>query len=149
MAIKQRLQQLVGKLAAPMPPPWRPIDRPYPLLGGLDPRVEKLHKTPGVLAVWHLGVRPQWLKIAACTDLGAAIESAAANAAIMSYAPNGGVYAAWAPLPPAAMAGPVVHLVAELRPALQSHALAGELQPKPDTKPAVFALPPGAGDAAR
>ncbi|MDX2143185.1 MAG: hypothetical protein SFV19_07510 [Rhodospirillaceae bacterium] len=144
MAIKQRLKSLVDKLAVSAPSsPWRPATGPYPALATLDPAALQVDKVAGVLAVWHLGVRPQWLKVAACADLGAVVRAAMATPAIMSYAANGGIYAAWAPLPPAFLAGPVVYLVSELKPALQAVTLEGELVPKKGIKPEAIALPPG------
>jgi hypothetical protein len=150
MAIKQRLKSLVDKLAVPPAvAPWRPATGPYPALGAMDPAALGLDKISGLLAVWHLGVRPQWLKVAACADLGACVRAAQATPAIVSYAANGGIYAAWAPLPPAALAGPLVYLIGELKPTLQATVLAGELAAKPGLKPQAFALPPGAGARGR
>jgi hypothetical protein len=145
MAIKQHLKKLVGQAAARAEMPWRPIGTPYPMLAGLDAAAMGLDKVAGLLAIWHLGVRPQWLKVASCADLGAAVRSAQAAPAIMSYAPNGGIYIAWAPMPPALLAGPAVHLIARLEPTLQSRMLEQEVVVKAGIKPVAIDLPPGAG----
>jgi len=145
MVVGKRLKSLVKQLTEPpaAKSPWRPSDKPYPLLSEVDPAAAGLVGVPGIAAIWHLGVRPQWLRVVAARDLAAAIRSAAQNPAIISYKPNGGVYVAWAPLPLPALHGHVQHLTAILKPLLQTARLTSEVDQPPDTKPLDFPLPPG------
>lgn len=142
MAIGQRLAALVTRLTAPpsAPSPWRPAHAAYPRLAAAA--APEPAGTAGLVAIWHLGVRPQWLKVAAVRDIAAAVRSAAAQAAIISYRPNGGVYVAWAPLPLAALPAAAAHLRARLAPAVQALTLDGEIAVPASTAPAPFPLPP-------
>ncbi|MSO98484.1 MAG: hypothetical protein EXR11_09745 [Rhodospirillaceae bacterium] len=144
MALGKRLKSLIGSLtAAPTATsPWQPPGQPYPMLVGFDAAGAGLSGTAGLVAIWHLGVRPQWLKVAAVTNLALAIQSAANTAAIVSYKPNGGVYVAWAALQPAALLGPAQHVIATLKPVLQALPLASERAVPADIKPTDFPLPP-------
>lgn len=146
MAVGKRLKSLVKQLAdAPAPPsPWRPNDKPYPILASFEPDAAGLKNVSGLFAVWHLGVRPQWLKVAACADLSLAIRAAISAPAIAAYKPNGGVYVAWAALPKTpALLNHAQHLIVVLKPLLQETRLEGELITPPETKPLDFSLPPG------
>lgn len=138
-----KLKSLVKQFTAP-PNPWRPDHQPYPILATFEP--VGLKGVSGLLAVWHLGVRPQWLKVAAVADLASGILSAAKAPAIVSYAPNGGVYVAWAPLPKTApLAGHAAHLTQVLSPLLQATPLETELTVVSEAQPVEISLPPGTG----
>lgn len=140
-----KLKSLVRQFAAPANP-WRPDHHAYPLLAMFEPAVAGLAGLPGLMAVWHLGVRPQWLKVAASADLAVSIAAAARAGAITSYRPNGGVYLAWAPLARSpALPGHTVHLARLLSPRLQALRLEAELTVAADTPPQPFPAPPGTG----
>ena len=143
MAIGKTFKSLVDKFRTTdaAASPWFPRDAPYPLLVTFDPVM--VQPVAGIAAVWHLGVRPQWLKIAAAANLQVLIRSAAQNAAIISYRPNGGVYLAWAPLPANQMHGAAAHLIGRLKPALQTVRLHGEVDIPADAKHATIPDPPG------
>ena len=61
MAIGKKFKSLVELLRAPEEPssPWRPLGAPYPLLLNFDPVAVGILASPGLIAIWHLGVRPQ------------------------------------------------------------------------------------------
>jgi len=143
MAIGKKLKSLVDKIRTPEGPatPWLPKGAPYPLLASFDPAA--VQPAPGLIAVWHLGVRPQWLKVATTANLQAAIRSAVQNAALTSYRPNGGVYLAWAPLAANDLRGAARHLIDRLKPVLQAVRLDSEIDVPTDAKPAAFPFPLG------
>ena len=145
MAIGKRLKSLVDKLRPVEAPasPWRPTGVPYPLLATLDPASAGLAKVAGIIAIWHLGVRPQWLKIAATKDISITLRSAVQARAILSYRPNGGVYVAWAPLPVTDLRGQAQHLRDHLKPLLQATRLEAEIDAVTDKMLVAFPFPPG------
>lgn len=145
MVLGKRLKSLMGSFTArpPATSPWQPSRQPYPMLVGFDASGAGLSGIAGLVAIWHLGVRPQWLKVAAVTNLALAIQSAASTAALVSYKPNGGVYVAWAPLQPNALLSPAQYVVAAIKPLLQALPLASERMVPADIKPTDFPLPPG------
>lgn len=145
MAIGKKLKSLVASMRASAEPvsPWQPLGAPYPLLMNFDPLAIGVSASPGLIAIWHLGVRPQWLKVAAASNLQVAIRSAAQTQAILSYRPNGGVYLAWAPVQTASLAGVTGFLIERLKPALQAARLVGEIDVPTDTKLVNFSFPPG------
>ena len=100
------------------PSPWRPAG-PYPALFS-DVVVEE---GPGVFALWHLGVRPQWVYIGGATDLSAAIEAARQDPDLLAYDQNGGVFMAWASADPVTQPGAVLFLRSRLLPAIEQSPL--------------------------
>jgi hypothetical protein len=145
MALGKTLKSLAAKFAAPQVPAsaWRPIGAVYPALHSFEPVAHGLTATPGLIAVWHLGVRPQWLKVAAVTNLEVALKAAGQVTAITSYKPNGGVYVAWALTAMPAGLGHAVFLMGRLQPVLQAHPLPAELPIGENIKPVEYPFPPG------
>ena len=145
MAIGKRLKSLVDRMRPidQPPSPWRPFDAPYPLLSSFDPASGGVAPSQGLLAIWHLGVRPQWLKVAPVSNLQLAIRGAAQSESILLFRPNGGVYLAWAAVQSSALIVNALFLVQKLRPALQAVPLAGEIELPDNLKPLEFSLPPG------
>jgi hypothetical protein len=122
---------------------WRPADAAYPSLFDLAGHGAALDGKGGIYAVWHLGVRPQWLRIGAGANLLECLTAAAAAPQMSTYRGNGGVFAAWS-LPDAARRpGIVLHLRTRLEPVLQHLALPGENTPDQTSTPILFPLPPG------
>lgn len=144
MAVGDRFKSFVKQFTASPSGPWQPVGQPYPLLATFDPT--SLVGVPGLLAIWHLGVRPQWLKVAAVTDLAAALRSAALMPDIISYRPNGGVYVAWALLKEASTLAYAKHLTTTLLPLLQATVLISEVAWPDELKALDFPLPPGTGE---
>jgi hypothetical protein len=142
---KISLGKLVGGLlgAKDAPGPWRPHDVPYPRLLEVD--AESLKGRQGVYAVWHLGVRPQWLRVGAADDLGAALGGLAHAAWIVRHQDNAGVYVAWADVPPEQQGGVVRFLTETLKPAFQHEVYAGDRAADPAATVIAFTLPPGTG----
>jgi hypothetical protein len=125
------LSKLIKAATAAVTPPWRPLNAQYPALAGFD--AASVGGQSGVIAVWHLGVRPAWLRIAGGADLSALVRAAQADGDLRAAEAHGGVYLAWAPVAPPAVAGAVASLTVQLG--------LGKAAPPDGTAP--FPLPPG------
>lgn len=134
------LNRITGKPSADV---WHPGEGAYPSLFDLGPYAAALKGRGGVFAFWHLGVRPQWLRIGAAGDLAVCLKSASEVLKDSPFRGNGGIHAAWVFLAPPRCPGIVVHLRARLRPALPEVALAGETAWSAAPAPVEFPLPPG------
>mgnify|MGYP006273607545 CR=1 FL=1 len=132
------LERIKGKPADT----WLPGEGAYPSLFALGDHGAALKGKSGVFAIWHLGVRPQWLRVGACADLSVCLKAAAEALKASPFRGNGGLYVAWVTMPPARCPGIVTYLRARLRPALQE-AVAGEATWAGAPAPTAFALPPG------
>jgi hypothetical protein len=144
------LKKIAGALAAgrdKASSAWQPAEGAYPRLAGLDPRT--LAAQPGLYLIWHLGVRPQWLRAGFSRDLGSAVAVLAEAPEITVFAAHDGPYFAWRPCAPGDAPGLVNFLTARLTPALQGLVLACDV-PIDVAAPAVpCALPPGTEVGAR
>lgn len=134
------LDRIKGK---PPADAWHPGEGAYPPLFDLGAHAGALKAKSGVYALWHLGVRPQWLRVGAAGDLAACLMAAAEALKESPFRGNAGIYAAWVFLAPARCPGIVTHLRARLKPALQDMTLAGEAAWSGAPAPVVFPLPPG------
>lgn len=147
MALKGLVTKLSDKLVHTLSSksdrePWQPDSGPYPLLLNMtDDDLTPLAGKSGVFALWHRGVRPQWIFCGYSFDLTAALSAARNDPDIQKYALNEGVYAAWALLPLEDCAGVTVHLRQHMQPALDAGSLL-DLGPVPlDTAPIKFPAP--------
>lgn len=138
---KVSLGKLVGGLLAgkESASPWRPEDL-YPRLLGLD--VSNLKGRQGIYAVWHLGVRPQWLRVGGGADLAATLTGLAAVPWIAQHQNNAGVFVAWAFVTPVQLPGMVRFLAEKLSPAFQNEFYEGDLVVDPAVAPVTIMLPP-------
>ena len=140
---KVSLSKLVGGLLAKEAGPWRPVGKPYPRLVDFNAGAEGLTGQPGIYAVWHLGVRPQWLRVGAASHLGIALSGLAAQPWIAQHHDNAGVFVAWACVATEQCSGMVRYLAANLRPAFQAEAYDGDLPVDPAATLISIMLPPG------
>ena len=136
---------LLARFAKPKTPDdrWHPVDQGYPSLFDLKAHAPGLNGKGGVYALWHLGVRPQWLRIGAGANLGCCLNSAAAALAASKLRANGGIYAAWALVDAARWPGIVQHLRVRLAPVLQDTVVVGDIVWDAAPAPILFPLPPG------
>ncbi len=134
----------VSGLIAGKSQPWRP-DPPYPSLFDLGVHRRDLDHSGGVYVLWHLGVKPRWLRASHSLDLSASFAALADLAQIASCRANGGVFVAWSAALADRRAGIVRHLVERLRPVFQALTIPGE-SPFGETPPIDFPLPPGTQD---
>jgi hypothetical protein len=124
---------------------WQPADRFYPSLFDLASSVRDLKGKQGVYLVWHLGVRPRWLRAGQARDLGQSFGTLAAADAFISCRVHGGVFASWCFAPAEQRPGIVRFLAERLEPALQTFVVPGE--PHDETAAAIaFSFPPGTRD---
>ncbi|MBF0167081.1 MAG: hypothetical protein HQL45_05570 [Alphaproteobacteria bacterium] len=109
-------------------------------LAHLEPDEVGLPGLGGVYVVWHKGVRPEWLYVAATEDLGKALMQALEDTDISSYEPRGGLWCTWAPIRPEFRNGVVLYLRKLLKtvipPKPADEIEEGSVQP-------VAVLPPG------
>ena len=129
----------------PKPPAdlWYPANAAYPSLFDLAGHTAALDGKAGVYALWHLGVRPQWLRIGAGANLLDCLRILSAVPPVAAHRANGGLFVAWAFPDAARLPGIVLHLRTRLEPALQHLVLPGEAVLDPAVVPVVFPLPPG------
>ena len=125
---------------------WHPANAAYPSLFDLAGHAAALEGKGGIYALWHSGVRPQWLRIGAGTDLRKGLAALSAVSQVAGYRGNGGLFVAWAFLDAARLQGIVLHLRLRLEPALQYLVIPGETALDPAAIPAVFPLPPGTSE---
>jgi hypothetical protein len=136
--IFSRISGLIGDAA----PVWHPADRPYPSLFDLARSGAQLQGKGGVYLVWHLGVRPRWLRAGQAGDLGQSFSTLAAADVFVACRVHGGVFASWCFASAEQRPGIVRFLAERLRPALQDVIVPGE--PRDETAAAIsFSFPPG------
>ncbi len=122
---------------------WRPLDQPYPRLLDLDPAALGLSSQDGIYAVWHLGVRPQWLRVGAASNLAAALSQLAHTSWIIAHKDNQGVFVAWAFPPQNQSTGLIRYLAETLSPAFQTEPFPEDRAFDPAVRPIECLLPPG------
>ena len=139
MALKDLIGKLTGK---PSRGPWQPAAGPFPRLMLLDAAaIDSLKDAGGLFALWHRGVRPQWIYVGYADDLADTLTAAQSDPDIELYNLNEGVFVSWAECPAEERASAVVHLKTLLEPAIASSPL-DELGPvDPETKPTAFPAP--------
>jgi len=117
MKIKGLIKKLKGK---PSRGSWQPANGPYPRLKELDdyPALKMLKYTGGLYALWHRGVRPQWIYIGYALDLCLALSMAMEDPDIKLYERNDGVFFGWAECPQGIRAAAVKHLRLLCEPAI-------------------------------
>lgn len=138
-------KRLAGKLRAAGDPGlvWQPAGSVYPRL--LTFRPSSLTAQPGLYLLWHLGVRPQWLRVGFSTDLGAAATLLAETPAIAAFEVHDGPFWSWSPCAAAQAGGYVAHLTTSLKPILQAEPLGCDVAFAVTTPPVACPLPPGVG----
>lgn len=141
MTVKRGIfQRLVGALA-PIAHDvvWQPERGNYPRLLTLDAR--DLAGRSGLYALWHLGVRPQWLRVAYAADLAVAMSMLAETAEITAFSPHDGPFVSWCFCPVAEASGRVRFLAALLSPVVQDVALTCDVLADPLATAIPCALP--------
>jgi len=123
---------------------WEWDNGSYPRLLSFAPA--RLAGRAGIYVLWHLGVRPQWLRVGYASDLGAAIAVLAATPSIEAYGVHDGPFFSWRLCGPEDAAGLVKSLAGRLNPVLQAEALACDAPLDPLAAPATCDLPSGTKD---
>jgi hypothetical protein len=136
-------EKIAGSLAGkPGRGPWQPAQGGYPRLMLMDADVLKdLQETGGVFALWHNGVRPQWIGVAGADSLGQAFEVLQADSDILLYDRNDGVFVAWAECGTENRSRVVAYLRSVLEPAIEQIPGDQALPQTPDEEPLEFPVP--------
>jgi len=142
---KNSLMKLASGLLGSKEPllAWQPAERAYPRLVGLDLAVHGVRSQAGIYVVWHLGVRPRWLRAGVSNNLGTTFEVLAHARWIQLHQDNAGVFVAWAFPPQHASMGMVRFLTEKLQPAFQNEVLPDDISIGADVVPVTCPLPPG------
>jgi len=134
---------LIARIKGKAEEGWLPGEGVYPSLFSLGGHLAGLNGKSGVFTVWHLGVRPQWLRVGAGADLAVCLKALAESLKDSPFRGNGGLFAAWALLAPGRCPGIVTYLCTRLHPVSQDMAVAGETAWSTVPAPVAFPLPPG------
>lgn len=139
MALKGLIDKLKG---VPARGSWQPSTGPYPRLTTLqDADLAFLKDTGGLFALWHRGIRPQWIYIGHSSDLMAALSMAREDPDVRAYDLNDGVYVAWTECLPNMRSAAVLHLRTLCVPAIKTSPLDELGVVEPETKPIEYAPP--------
>lgn len=142
------LGRLAGAVSARRPNApvvtWQPERGRYPRLLSFDP--EALAGRAGLYVLWHLGVRPQWVRVGFCVDLGAGTARLAAAPEIAVFSVHDGPFLSWALCPAESAPGFVNFLARRLNPAAQDVVLECDLAADPVAPPVACGLPSGTKD---
>ncbi len=144
------LKGLVGKISDKLSDtfsgqgrgPWQPEAGPYPRLMLLEEdALQSLKDVGGLYALWHRGVRPQWIYAGHADDLGEALTTAQEHPDVRLYDLNEGVFVTWAVWPADQRAGAVIYLRGVMEPAAGLDALDVLGLVAEDAKPVTVPLP--------
>ncbi|MEO5375023.1 MAG: hypothetical protein H7840_12195 [Alphaproteobacteria bacterium] len=106
--------------AIPTDPKWRRDSRGrFFRLNDVNVDQHQLRGCGGVYVLWHGGIRPRWVHVAAADDLAQALEAARADPDISRYDVNGGLFTTWASVRRDYRAGVVVYLRGLMCPIIQ------------------------------
>jgi len=147
MALKGLVSKLSGKLADTFSAksdrgPWQPSQGDFPRLMVFGPEeLDALKGAGGLVALWHRGIRPQWIYVGHTEDLAATIGEAQSDPDVGLYDLNDGVYVTWANCPQEDRAGAVLYLKKTLSPAIDRSSFDASGQVPADTEPLDFPLP--------
>ncbi len=125
---------------------WHPGDQIYPRLVEMDFAGHGLVGKGGIFALWHLGVRPQWLKVGGSRNLAETLSAFSQHDDVLTYDRNRGVFAAWAFSQPEKWEGQIKFLAEQLNPSLQMLSTASEIELGNEITPSACPLPPGTED---
>jgi hypothetical protein len=117
------------------PSQWQPAGCAYPQLADVD--MAATAGRAGLYLLWHLGVRPRWLRAGYALDLGGAAALLAKSPEVVALAAHGRLFFSWFFCAPECAPGHVTFLNQRLEPALRQLALACDAA----TDPAASALP--------
>ncbi len=123
------------------PVQWQPVGTPYPRLLGFNATM--LDGKSGLYAIWHLGVRPQWLRVGHAGDLGTATRQLMEASWVKAHEANAGIFLAWAFVPLTQGMGFARDLAERLKPTFQSVSFPGDVALDEGVARASCPLPPG------
>ena len=92
----------------------------------LDAAKAGLSGIGGIYAIWHGGVRPEWVYIGKSDDLAATFQDLAGNEDIRSYNVRGGLFVSWALIREEYRNGALRFLNDSMKPLVPSPDIPGE-----------------------
>ncbi len=126
-------------LAEPFDPKWKHGEGGrFPKFLDLDPEAAGLSKKAGVFAIWHTGVKPEWVFVGASADLAARFFELGDDKDILEYRNRGNLYCSWCFILPDFQQGAVLYLTQALKPVV-----ANPDCPKSNSVDLIPVLPPG------
>ena len=138
-------KRIAGAVVPPQGPvtlvAWQPLAGNYPRLLSFEARA--LSGRAGLYLLWHLGVRPQWLRAGYSNDLGAAVAQLAADPEVAAFAAHDGPFFAWSFCPPARAPGLINDLINRLHPVLQDRVFPCDAALLPEAPMVSCPLPAG------
>jgi len=145
---------VLGRLALALSPArsaaaamtWLPTGGNYPRLLTLEPQA--LVGRSGLYLLWHLGVRPCWIRAGASPDLAAAVVQLARAPDVANFSSHDGPFLSWCFCGLEKASGYVNFLARRLRPALQDQAYTRDQAVDLSAPGLVCALPPRTIDIA-
>lgn len=137
---------LRGIAAAPPTSPvtWQPSGAPYPRLLGFNATM--LDGKSGLYTIWHLGVRPQWLRAGFAVNLGAAVRQLVETKWVKTHEANAGIFLAWAFVTPVQGMGLARDLTERLKPAFQAEPFSPDATLDEGVARVSCPLPPGTSE---
>ena len=109
----------------PEDPKWsRTANGLFRRFANLDPEAEGLGGKSGVFVVWHGGLKPRWVYVAASADLAGALHDAVEEEDVMAYAVHGGLFVTWAFIKAEFQGGVVKYLNEAMDPLVENPAAA-------------------------
>jgi hypothetical protein len=139
MALFGSKRKSTASLPEPMNPKWKHGEGGrFPKFLDLDPEAAGLKGKAGVFAIWHTGIKPEWVYVGATNDLAARFFELGDDKAILQYRERGNLYCSWCFILPAYQAGSVLYLTMALRPVVDNPDC-----PKRDSVDLIPVLPPG------
>jgi hypothetical protein len=139
MALFGRKKKNQGPLPEPLDPKWKHGEGGrFPKFLDLDPEAAGLKNTSGVYAIWHTGVKPEWVFVGASDDLAAAFFKCGEDDDILQYQNRGSLYCSWCFILPKFQPGAVCYLTRALKPIVENPDC-----PDIDSIDLIPVLPPG------
>lgn len=112
----------------PLPKPSDPKWHKRQKLMDIDPEELGLGKVPGILAIWHTGVKPGWIYIGHTNDLAGEIHKRGNDPEVLEHDGRGTMFCSWCRLKPKFIQGAAIYLNMILKPYIYSTEA-----PAPDT----------------
>ncbi len=121
MALFGRKKVKQGPLPEPINPKWKHGEGGrFPKFLDLDPDAAGLKGVSGVFAIWHTGLKPEWVYIGASDDLAASFFKFGSDKEILQFQGRGHIYCSWWFLLPKFQPGAVCYLSLALKPVIKN-----------------------------
>lgn len=121
MALFGRKKFNQGPLPEPLDPKWKHGEGGrFPKFLDLDPEAAGLKGVTGVFAIWHTGVKPEWVYVGESADLAKSFFELGEDKEILQYQNRGSLYCSWCFILPKFQPGAVCYLTLALKPVVEN-----------------------------